>query len=274
MGKEAVMSREEFDALLKKVQGQLTKIEGESNLLISNCNLAMGVLPLPVALGLRYILSRFGDLVTALFEMVKELMWSPGWPPGLYNTGDDWTNKIGKVAGELITAAGNDQTSVDEKWKGPAQQAYLQALLGQKNALIAVKAACDDIDDALFKIALALAGAWVAIVAGLVMYIVELCAAAAAATTAVAAPPAAAAAGVSTVKVTAIVSAAVTVLVGVGGTIYTQYKDLNQRLQGELFAGGVWPAIADAGMLGDGSMTDGNKNNPGGDGSDWQLNYT
>jgi hypothetical protein len=74
----------------------------------------------------------------------------------------------------------------------PAATAYVGTLPDQKGALAAIKAATDDIDDALTLIAGGVIGFWIAFLAAVVPFVLELTGWGALASTGAGAPPAAA----------------------------------------------------------------------------------
>ncbi|MET7751014.1 hypothetical protein [Micromonospora sp. NPDC005367] len=185
-------SREEFEQTLQRIERLLGKVEQLSNSIVQRCNRAAQLLPAFAMGGLQESLDKFTAIVKAFFAVMREQMLSPGWPPALYGTGDDWTNRVGAVASSLSGMAGSDQTTVNEKWEGAGATAYAEALSAQGKALSAIKAATDEIDDALFKLCAALVAFWVMIAVAIATYVVELTAAAAATSTGVGAPAGAA----------------------------------------------------------------------------------
>jgi uncharacterized protein YukE len=266
MGSGFVISREEFEQTLQRVERLLGDVQGEAATLVDRSNRATSLLPDFLTVGLRESLVSFLDTLAQLFTVLADLLGSPGWPPGLYETGERWTNEVGATASALAGLAGVDQTIVDEKWKGPAARAYTQALAGQAKALNAIKSATDEIDDALWKMAAGLLACWLCLAAAIVGYVLELRTATAAAATMAGAPLAVAGAGLSTVKVLGIVGAVLTGLVALATTIITQYKDLNQRLtNNDGFADG-WPRVDQAEMS-DARITDADR------ATDWKLDY-
>lgn len=267
MGIEGPISRQEFEELLARVERLLHKVEDAASTLVDRVNWAIRFLPAGTGRHAVTLTDAFTVDLGTFFALIKPLMLSPGWPPALYTTGDDWTNKVGDTVSRLGDLASIEQTRVDEHWQGTAASAYTQTLVGTGKALKAIKGAADEIDDALFKMCAALVVCWVAVAVALVSYVAELIAAGAVAATVVGAPPAAGAAGISTVKVVAIVSASVTALVTLAVAVATQYKDLNQRLRNnDGLPKGEWPQLM-ADDMRDGSMSDR-------DGSDWQLRYS
>ncbi|MEH0981886.1 hypothetical protein [Micromonospora sp. CPCC 205556] len=92
----------------------------------------------------------------------------------------------------------------------------------------------------------------------LVPYIVELIAAAAAALGIVTAPASAAAAGASTAKAIALTTAVVTAAITYLTTLWTQMRDLDQRLHNsDGLPGGNWPTLVSD--ISNGRVHDGGK---------------
>ncbi|ROP30402.1 hypothetical protein EDD30_3247 [Couchioplanes caeruleus] len=121
-------------------------------------------------------LAKLRDLMARLFEEVAKVILNPGWPPGLFSTGSEWTSRIGGPMSSLSTKLSPDQLRIDNFWKGPAADAYAYAkiLPAQQKALEAIKQATDVIDTNLTKAAWGIIALWLGIIAAFVAYLLEL----------------------------------------------------------------------------------------------------
>jgi uncharacterized protein YukE len=253
----------DFAEILERVRRLLERVQQVANELINNVNRVLGWLPGAIADAITAVLDRFGELVTQFLTEVGEFFTQPGWPPGLFSAKTDWTTQVGGRASALVSTATLDETQSDDHWQGVAADAYRNTLPRQKDALTAIKAAVDEISDALNKVAFGIIAFWVAIAGAIVAYVAELIVEAAAAATVVGAPPAAAGGVASTIKVIALVAGFVGLLVTYLTTLSTQYTDLEQRLaNNDAFPRGQWPRSTTD--LSDASLNDG-------DDTDWHI---
>jgi len=256
MGTPLPLSEAEFIDALRRVDDGLNKIGDLTNNIVGACN-DFGRWLGPLWNDVYDLLSKFVDLVEKLLSEIGKFFTRPRVPWTLWNHGTDWTEQVGKRASDQQSKATTGQTEIDERWQGPAATAYLGTLPDQNKALSAIKAATDDLDDALTKVAGGIIAFWLGILAAIVPFIIELTGWGAAASTGVGAPPAAAGAGVSTVKVLGIIAAVVTAAIAYLSAISSQYKDLLQRLDNnDGYPGGHWPrstndVIADGSLSGD-----------------------
>lgn len=258
----------EFGEILERVRRFLERVEQVVNDLIRNVNRVIGLLPGfldSLADRLVDILNRFGELVGQFLREVGEFFTQPGWPPALFSAKAAWTTEVGGRVSALVSTATLDETQSDDRWQGRAADAYRNTLPRQKDALTAIKAASDEIGDALNNVAFGIIAFWVAIAGAIVAFVAELIVEAGAAATVAGAPPAAAGAVASTIKVIAVVAGIVGLLVTYLSTVSVQTNDLNQRLaNNDAFPRGQWPRSTTE--LSDASLNDG-------DDTDWHLKY-
>jgi len=187
-----------------------------------------------------------------------------GAPARLYSHGETWTQRVGGPTHELAARVDAGQLRVDDHWTGSAASAYTGLLPLQGKALAAIKAATDDLDDALWKVAAGIIAFWLGIAAAFAPYIIELLVAAAAALGIITAPAAAAGAGASTAKAIAVTTAVVTATIAYLTTLWTQMRDLDQRLHNsDGLPGGKWPTLASD--ISNGRVYDGGKS------LDWNI---
>jgi hypothetical protein len=256
MGAALPMSEGEFNDLLHRVDDGLHKVVEAANKIVDACN-RVGQWLGPLWDHVVDLLKKFIELVQRFLSEVGKFFTRPGVPWTLWSHGNDWTTQVGKRASDLVAKAGAGQTQIDERWQGPAATAYLGTLPDQGKALAAIKAATDDLDDALTKVGGGIIAFWLGVLAAIVPFIIELFGWGAAASTGVGAPPAAAGAGASTLKVLGLLATIVTCAITYLTAMLSQYKDLLQRVNNnDPFPNGSWPrstndVIADGSLKGD-----------------------
>ncbi|MFC4858777.1 hypothetical protein [Actinophytocola glycyrrhizae] len=240
-----VLSDAEFQDILRRVGEALNKIPKQFQRLIDNINSVLDWLPGFLMDRINDALGAVGDFVGKILTEIGKIITQPGVPWTLWTHGTTWTEQVGGKASTWQDVFHVGSLRTDDEWKGTSADAYRNILPLQQKALGAVKSAADEIDDLLMKLAVAIGVAWLAIVAAVVSFVIELTAEAGAAATGVGAPPAAAAAGVSAAKVWGIIAAALAVLEAfVAGSLLPSIKDLNQRITNdEGFPGGHWPSL-------------------------------
>lgn len=239
MGAALPLSEAEFADTLRRVGDSMHTIAAKTTAIVEACNTAGRWLG-PLWDDVAALLDKLVAQVSKLISEIGKFFTQPGAPLTLWHTGSDWTEQVGKRVSELSARATTGQTEIDERWQGPAATAYLGTLPDQNKALLAIKAAADDLDDALTKIASGIIAFWVGVLAAVVPYIIELIGWLAAAMTGVGAPPAAA--GASTLKALGIIATVVTAAITYLTAISSQYKDLLQRVNNsDGFPGGRWP---------------------------------
>lgn len=240
-----VLGQAEFEDILRRVREALDEIPKQFQRLVDNINSVLGWLPGFIMDRIRDALNAVADFIGKVLTEIGKFVTQPGVPWTLWNHGNSWTDDVGAKASNWQEAFTLGAMKTDDEWSGGAANAYKNVLPQQKAALAAVKAACDEVDDVLTKMAIAIGVAWLAVVTAVVSFVIELTAEGAAAATGAGAPPAAAAAGVSAAKVWGLVSAALAVLEAfVASTLLPAIKDLNQRVQSsEGFPEGNWPQL-------------------------------
>ncbi|GGM37888.1 hypothetical protein ACFFX1_15935 [Dactylosporangium sucinum] len=191
-------------------------------------------------------------LVRDVRERLAALLRDPGDPAALWRAAQRWS-----AAAALVTRRGErlgaDTLRADDRWTGPAADAYLQGLRTQRAAFAEAAGAATAVASALRELAVALSVFWAALGVAVSALAVRL----AAAISACAVPlaiPAASAAGVG----------ALAEFLAEAGLLLGRLHDTAGRLLRHPPAA-RWPALADP-ALADGSMTDG-------DGSGWRLRH-
>jgi hypothetical protein len=240
-----VLGQGEFQEILRKVQEGLNEIPKQFQLLIDNINRSLDWVPGWAMRGINTALEAVRDFIGKVLTEIGKFITQPGVPWTLWNHGNSWTDNVGAKASNHQDVFTLNSMATDDQWSGTAANAYKNVLPPQSKALGMIKAATDEVDDVLTKMAIAIGVAWLAIVSAIVSFVLELGGEAAAAATGAGAPPAAAAAGVSAAKVWGLISAALTVLeVFVSSTLLPAIKDLNQRVESsDGFPSGHWPQL-------------------------------
>lgn len=260
------IGEQDFQEMLKRVERLLTRVGQEVERLFDNCNRVLDWLPGFLADRLVAALRKLGSLIKRFFVDVGKVFANPGWPPGLFSTASDWTKLVGGPVSGLSGYFTLDQMSSDNKWQGPAAEAYGDTLPTQQKAVDGIKQLTDAVDSNLSNVAYGIIALWAGIVIAVGSFVVELIVEAAAAATAVGAPPAAVGAGASTLKVIGVVAAVVTAFVTYVGLLVDSLTDLRQKLAGnEPYPDGSWPKSTTENFS-DGSLSDG-------DGTDWRMKY-
>ncbi|MEV8506290.1 hypothetical protein AB0368_15850 [Actinoplanes sp. NPDC051475] len=259
-----VISEGEFRDLLAKMDTKLKDIDASSAKLFDRSNRAMLLLPPGVSDMLHDALVKLRDLMAKFFDEIAKVVLNPGWPPGLYSTGNAWTSQVGGPISSLSGKLTTDQMRIDNFWTGPAADAYSAILPSQQKAVEAIKQATDVLDSNLTKAAAGIVVLWIGVIAAVASYLIELVAESGAAATVVGAPPAAAAAGVSTAKVIGLVIAAIGVFATYAALLADSISTMRQTMYANsAFPDGKWPTST-AADFNDGSLSDG-------DTTDWRI---
>jgi len=256
----------EFADVLRRIEETMRRAEDEMRRLVDNVQDALDWVG-PFASGVRDVLAKMWELFRRFNEELWKFFAQPGVPWTLWSHGNDWSGEpIGGRVSQLVAKATLDEIRVDDVWQGPAAEAYRNTLSRQKDALATLKASADLIDDVLTKVAIAIGGLWLTLLAGILSFALELIAEAGAAATVVGAPAAAGGGLASVVKVLAWVSGTAAAFYAFfGNDALMGAKDLHQQLHNSsAYPDGHWPrSTAD---MSDGSLSDG-------DGTDWRLKY-
>lgn len=240
-----ILGQGEFEDILRRVREALDEIPKQFQRLVDNINSVLDWLPGFIMDRIRDALNAVSDFIGKVLTEIGKFVTQPGVPWTLWNHGTTWTEDVGAKASNHQDVFHIGTMETDDQWSGTAATAYKNTLPQQQKALGAIKAATDEVDDVLTKMAIAIGVAWLAVVSAIVSFVIELTAEAGAAATGAGAPPAAAAAGVSAAKVWGLVSAALAVLEAfVASTLLPAIKDLNQRVQSnDGFPQGHWPQL-------------------------------
>lgn len=253
----------EAQAVFGRLQDSVVQVGEVNRDFLDAASAAIRTLPAPIAEALRAGIAEVGRQIDELNALLDRALAVPGNPWALWEAGSGWTQQVGGAVAPLAALATLDEVRVDEFWQGVAADAYRFTLPRQRDALAAVKAATDDLQDSLDAGGWAIVAFWGAVAAALVALILAVVGAIAAVAGGVTAPaaPALASAGLG---------GAITLIVAANGALTAELAalasataTLEQRFAAdEAFPRGSWPrSTAD---LSDASLTDG-------DDTDWHI---
>jgi hypothetical protein len=266
-----VLNSAEFEEILRKVKEGLDKLEPMYGQMSSNItgNAIWWALPPPVKDKINQWLAELWDWIKKISAEIGTFFAQPGAPHILWQCGQNWTREVGAKASNWQDTMHVSQLKTDDEWKGAAATAYKDILPLQQKALGAIKAATDEVQDVLTKLAVAIGAAWIAVGAALAVFLFEFGAAVVAAATGAGILAALGAALASCVKVWGVIAAALTALEGfVGATLVPSITDLQQRVtHNDGFPRGHWPALTRD--ISDSSMQD-DDSDPNTDDVDWE----
>ncbi len=267
-----VLSASEFEEVLRKVKEALDRLEpmhGQMNSSVKH-NAIYWALPPNVKDKLEEWLRQLWDWIKKIAEEVGKFFALPGDPGLLYNHGQTWTNDVGGKASHWKDAIHVGQLKTDDEWKGAAATAYKDILPLHQGALGAIKAATDEVQDILIRLAAGICAMWVAVGAALTALVLELAACIVGAATGAGAPPALAAALGACAKAFGIIAGAAAALEAfIGYTVFPAIGDLQQRIRdSDGFPNGHWPSLTKDIAT---SSMHGKDKDPDTDDIDWEM---
>jgi hypothetical protein len=261
------------EAVLGQLSGSISKLETFSprlttaiNDTTTKINSLLDSVPAPVQWMLNDIIDQAKKLLQKIWNLAKELCdWVAKnvWPVikgpyTLYQAGNKWTttvyHHVTDASGQLDTS----KTSVEDYWVGPASTAYTQTVPVQKAAADKVGTMVSTTRETLQSLAFTLGSLYIAIVAGLLVALVEVLGGSAAVASVIGIPPGLMA--IVTGLLTGIATVAGLYAIGkelIQGSAEKFAKLLELKNDSSAFDKGHWPkATSD---LGDGSASDGNR---------------
>lgn len=86
---------QEFQEILNRIDRFLNQINDRIQCRYDNCNRLLDRLPKFLTENVVSALHRLRDLAGQFFTEMSKLCMNPGWPPGLQEAANDWTNRVG-----------------------------------------------------------------------------------------------------------------------------------------------------------------------------------
>lgn len=201
--------------------------------------------------------NRLAAVFREAMDVLAKLLTERGDAAAVRQVALDWNTLVGGPVSEQAGLVDRGQLESQGQWKGAAADKYLPVVIGQKNALAAVKTTTDGLGETLNGIADTMRNFWVVVAAESAVWL------AAVTGSILAGGPAGlgAAAAVTGVYLGAVAKQETDFTNELAGA-RTKIEQLEQS--DESFAGGDWPSpMSDA--LSDASVTDGDK-------TDWTPN--
>jgi len=203
---------------------------------------ALDALPAAVAGDARAQLADLRQAFTGVVAQLGGMLAAAGDPDALRAAGAAWTGEVGAPLSRLVGVASDDVLETDDRWAGPAADAYRATFPTQQTALAAVVATCQEVDATLGDLAAAITNFWIAIGTACLGLVLALAGALGSAATVVGAP---AAAGMALAGVGALVSAGSSALSSLGAVTTAataRGAALDRRLaDSSAFPLGAWP---------------------------------
>jgi hypothetical protein len=254
---------DDAQAVFDRVHRSFGELDAVTRELFDTAAVVIDLLPEVAAVALREGLDRTGAKIDELGALLRPLLEVPGAPWALYAAGEAWTAQVGAGVAALAGLATLDEVRADDHWQGVAADAYRNTLPRQRDALVAVKTATDELHDTLSEVGSGIIAFWAAVAVALgllVLGLVSAIAAIAGVATALASPALATGALAAAIG---FIGSANLALIDHLATLLAATVTLEQRLAGdEPFPGGSWPrSTAD---LSDGALRDG-------DDTDWHV---
>ncbi len=244
----------EIQELLRRAERLLQQVRDKLRELVEKINNTLSRIPavlVPdvVVDGIRAGIRKMNELFDQLVSKMQEFFNSPGWPPALFEAGDQWLRAVGGPSAETEDQINAEKLNVDNYWKGSAAEAYKETLGTQQSAFAAMADLARKIKDCLHDAAWGIIKFWVAVGVALVALVAGLVTAVGLAASGVGAPGAPAAAIAALVGALGSISAgAWAVFVEFQG-VKDQASALREESQyNTAFAGDRWPRVTAEGQ--------------------------
>lgn len=255
---EAIAWLQEFPALLQRTTDGIAR---QVNTTLSAVPPFLSSFVDDIVAQVEALLVRLGELSQQLLDWLAENVWPViHGPLDLLQAGDDWVtqvySRVTGVAGQIDLS----ETGLEDYWQGPAATTYLHTVIRQKGTANAVADAVSATRSALHELALTLIALYLAVVAALLLAVIELSGGAAACASYVGIPVGLVVAVQAVAKAIGSVAAVYAVGKELVNGAKAQFSTLLElRNDSRAFDHGSWPAArAD---LADASMTDGDRSN-------------
>jgi hypothetical protein len=257
----------QFDELMSRMEFGIMDLQRWIARIIRYCNRWLPWLG-PAAKWVLDAMHRLEDMIRRFCSEVGKFITRPGHPLALWQHGTQWITEVGKRAGDRVGTVTSDYMQSDDKWKGPAAEAFIKTLPPQKAALEKVLTISGEIGDSLHNVAIGIGAFWLATVLAVAKLITELIPEAAATAVPPTAPAGIGAAVASAAGFIVLWGAIIAGFWEYLSRLFREQSDLIVQLSdNQAFPGppvGSWPQSTTA-NLSDGSVTDGDNR------SDWEL---
>jgi hypothetical protein len=257
-----------FDGLMNRMDFSIEDLQRHIDKIIRDCERWLPWLG-PFARTVAEAIRALDEMTRKILSEIGKFFTQPGHPYALWVNGNRWVTEVGKKAGDRVGTMTGDYQQSDDKWKGPAADAFGKTLPPQKAALEKVQAMCNEIRDSLHNIALGIVGFWIGTALAVAKLVTELIPEGAATAVPPTAPAGIAAAVASVAGFLVLWGAIIAGFYEYLKNLFTEQSDLLAQLaDNAAFPGppvGAWPRST-TDNLADGSLSDG-------DTTDWQLRY-
>lgn len=263
MADQAVVALD-LTQVLDQIRDGIDEAGRTINEIIAAVNSVLSQLPDIVVGAAREEIERMRRQFDLAVAAVQAAMSYAGSPAALRAAGSAWTRDVGARASAMAGFATLDAVRADDLWTGVAADGYRASLPPQNAALIAIKAASDEVDSVLQDVAAALDSFWAAVAGALVTMVAGLVASRVAAAGGPAGVAAGLAAAVGALVIFSLfLVSAMNSLTDLTNKVATGSAELDRRLvNDDAYRGGAWPRSTSD--LSDGSLTDG-------DDTDWHI---
>ncbi|MFG2040208.1 hypothetical protein [Dactylosporangium sp. NPDC048998] len=253
----------DFGHLLRSAEELLDAAARHAARVVADCHRWLRLLG-PAATALERPLAELERAAADVAGQLRTMLDRPGDPVALWLAGERWRLAVAAPAAERAATFTAGFLHADDRWQGPAADAYVRALPPQHEALLHLADAAGGTAASLRETAVALAAYWTAVGATLTGLTAQLATAAAATASPATAPAGAALALTAATECIAALNGLDRALtLELERARRTQQALLTRLADGPAFPSGHWPVVV-AASLSDASLTDG-------DGSDWSL---
>lgn len=152
---------------LNDIRGGLDAVQDDLTTFIGRANAVLSLLPAPIATTAIGADDRIGGGIGEPFMLTRgeidRLMAFAGSPAALTAAGDIWVRDVARLVSGVAATTNVAVMAADDKWSGPAADAYRAVIPLQAAALTALTAAATETDTTLHDFAAALDSFWTSI---------------------------------------------------------------------------------------------------------------
>ena len=150
--------------MLGDIRAGLDAVQGDLDILIRGATAVLGLLPEPVAAAAA---AQIGGGIGEPFRLTRDkldrLLALAGSPGSVAAVGDTWVRDVARLVSSAAATTGLAVMVADDKWSGPAAEAYRAVIPLQTGALTSLTAAATEINTTLHDYAAALESFWLSI---------------------------------------------------------------------------------------------------------------